>query len=155
VARSLHWLQAVKRIWIPLLVGLLSLSGVAVAADAFVVTEREELEGFVDDITAASVDARLDGTLSYTNPSELPCRLTVEGQVAQFGEGQGAELADSLRSALRVFDSEKQALLQESVRVDGNQATVTARVGDESYEQTVIYELVRDGRWLVKSVRVL
>jgi hypothetical protein len=135
---------------------LLSLSGVAVAADALVVTEREQLDGFVDDVTAAQVDARLDGTLSHTNPSDTPCRLTVDGQATVYGPGEGTELAEALRSALRVFDSDKQALLQQSVRVDGDRARVTARLGDEAYEQTVIYELERGhDRWLVRSLRVL
>lgn len=148
--------QAVRKIWISLVVGFLSLSGVAVAADAFVVTEREELERFVSDVTGARADTRVDGALSYTNPSEVPCRLTVDGKPEVYGEGEGTELAEALRSALRVFDSDRQNLLQHSVRVDGERATVTARVGDESYEQTVIYELTREhGRWLVRSIRVL
>jgi hypothetical protein len=110
----------------------------------------------VDDVTAPKVDARLDGALSYTNASEVPCRLTNDGQVRVFGEGESGAFSEALRSALSVFDSDKQTLLQHSVHVDGERATVTARVGDERYEQTVIYELTRDeGRWLVRSVRVL
>jgi hypothetical protein len=148
--------EGVRRLWIPLIVCLLSLSGVAVAADALVVTEREQLDGFIDDVTAAKVDARLDGALSYTNPSDVPCRLTIDGQARVYGAGEGTDFAEALRSALRVFDSDKQALLQQSVRVDGERARVTARVGDQSYEQTVIYELERgEDRWLVRSVRVL
>jgi hypothetical protein len=146
----------VRRIWIPLLVGLLSLSGAAVAADALVVTEQEELEGFVEDVTAAKSEVRLDGALSNANLSAVPCRVQQGGRVQAFGEGESAELAESLRGALSVFDSEKQSLLQQSIDVDGDHATVTARVGDESYEQTVIYELKRtDKRWLVRSIRVL
>lgn len=145
-----------RRIWIPLIVCLLSLSGVAVAADALVVTEAEELESFVDDVTAPKVEARLDGALSYANASEVPCRLTSDGKVRVFGEGESADFSEALRTALSVFDSEKQSLLQHSVHVDGDRATVTARLGDERYEQTVIYELTRDeDRWLVRSVRVL
>jgi hypothetical protein len=146
----------VPRIWIPLIVCLLSLSGVAVAADALVVTEAEELEGFVDDVTSSKVEARLDGALSYTNASEVPCRLSSDGNARVFGEGESSGLSEALRTALSVFDSDKQSLLQHSVRIDGNRATVTARLGDERYEQTVIYELTReDKRWLVRSVRVL
>lgn len=146
----------VQRVWIPLLVFALSVSGVAVAADALVVTEREELDGFVDDVTAARFDQRLDGALGYVNPSEVPCRLSIDGHITEFGEGQSAELADAMRGALAVFDSDKQDLLQQSVLVEENHATVTARLGDKSYEQTLIYELVRDrGRWLVRSLRVL
>jgi hypothetical protein len=149
-------LRVVRRIWIPLIVCLLSLSGVAVAADALVVTEREQLDGFVDEVTAAQVDARLDGALSYTNPSDIPCRLTVDGQARVYGAGEGTELAEAMRAALRVFDSDKQTLLQQSVRVDGESARVTARLGDEGYEQTIIYELEREqDRWLVRAVRVL
>jgi hypothetical protein len=127
-----------------------------VAADALVVTEREELDGFVDDVTSSKVEARLDGALSYTNASQVPCRLSSDGKVRVFSEGESAELSEAMRAALSVFDSDKQSLLQHSVRVDGDRATVTARLGDERYEQTVIYELTRDhDRWLVRSVRVL
>jgi hypothetical protein len=148
--------RGVRRIWIPLLVCILSLSGVAVAADALVVTEREQLDGFVDEVTSSQVDARLDGALSYTNPSDVPCRLTVDGAARVYGAGEGTELAEALRTALRVFDSDKQKLLQQSVRVDGESARVTARLGDAGYEQTVIYELAREhDRWLVRAVRVL
>jgi hypothetical protein len=137
-------------------VTILSISGVAVAADAWVVTEREELDGFVEDVTSERVDTRLDAALSYVNPSEVACKLSAGGAIKQFGDGERGELADSVRQALNVFDSETQNLLQHSVRVDGEHATVTARLGDESYEQTVIYDLIRrDNRWLVRSVRVM
>jgi hypothetical protein len=146
----------VRRIGIPLLVFALSLSGVAVAADALVTTEREELDSFVDDVTRERPEARLDGALAYVNPSEVPLRLSADGGVQEFAAGESRPLADAVRGAMGVFDSSEQDLLQHSVRVEGDRATVTTRVGDANYEQTVIYELVRrDERWLVRNVRVL
>jgi hypothetical protein len=134
----------------------LSLSGVAVAADALVTTEREELDGFLDDVTRDKPDARIDGALGYVNPSVTSVKLSAEGTTHEFAEGASGELADAVRAALGVFDSANQDLLQQSIRVDGNHATVTTRMGDSSYEQTVIYDLVRrEERWLVRSVRVL
>jgi hypothetical protein len=139
-----------------LLIGVLSLSGVAVAADALVTTQREELDGFLDEVTREKPDARIDAALSYVNPSVTPVRLTADGSVHEYRDGESRELAEALRSSLGVFDSARQELLQESVRVDGDQATVTTRIGDAGYEQTVIYDLVRrDERWLVRSLRVL
>lgn len=146
----------VGRIGTSILVACLSLSGVAVAADALITTEREELDGFLDDVTREKLEARIDGALGYVNPSVAPVKLAADGQVQQFQDGDSLELAQAVRNALGVFDSSRQALLQQSVRVEGDRATVTTRLGDTGYEQTVIYDLVRrEQRWLVRSVRVL
>lgn len=128
----------------------------AVAADALVTTEREELDGFIDDVTRDKPDARIDGALGYLNPSLISVKLSAEGAVREYSAGESGALSDAVRGALGVFDSADQDLLQESVRVEGNRATVTTRMGDSGYEQTVIYDLVRrDERWLVRSLRVL
>jgi hypothetical protein len=146
----------VRRIWTILLISALSLSGVAVAADALVTTQREELDGFLDDVTRNRLDVRIDGALAHINPSVVGLRLQVDGRVQRFADGDSGELAESVRQALGVFDSSKQQLLQHSVKVDGERATATIRMGDSSYEQTVIYDLVRKGeRWLIRAVRVL
>ena len=128
----------------------------AVAADALVTTEREELDGFVDDVTREKPDARIDGALGYLNPSVSAVKLSADGVVQEYSAGDSRELNDAVRGALGVFDSTNQDLLQESVSVEGNHATVTTRMGDSGYEQTVIYDLVRrDERWLLRSLRVL
>ncbi|MFT3926738.1 MAG: hypothetical protein QM778_29605 [Myxococcales bacterium] len=139
-----------------LLIAFLSLSGVAVAADALVTTEREELDGFLDDVTCDKPEARIEGALGYVNPSVASVKLSADGSLQEFAAGDSGQLADAVRGALGVFDSSDQDLLQHSVRVDGSHATVTTRMGDSGYEQTVIYDLVRkDERWLVRSMRVL
>jgi hypothetical protein len=156
LACALHCHSLVRPIGTTLLIVCLSLSGVAVAADALVTTEREELDGFVDDVTRDKPDARIDGALSYVNPSLTSVKFSAEGATQEYAAGDSSDLADAVRSALGVFDSTDQDLLQESVRVEGNHATVTTRMGDSGYEQTVIYDLVRkDERWLVRAVRVL
>lgn len=148
--------STVKRIWMPLLIVVLSVSGVAVAADVLLVTEREQLDGFVDHVTRNRLEERLDGALSYVDPSAVPCRLQHGADSLEFGAGESNELADAVRSALGVFDSNEQHLLQHAVKVDGDRASVTTRMGDPGYEQTVIYDLVRnDERWLVRRVRTL
>lgn len=145
-----------KRLWTILLVSALSLSGVAVAADALVVTQREELDGFVDAVSRDDADSRVDGALSYADSDLVPLRLSSDGKVQRFEADDRAQLSESLRQVMSVFDSKEQRLLQHSVRVDGEHARVTTRVGDPSYEQTVIYELVRKNeRWLIRSVRAL
>jgi len=139
-----------------MLIFVLSLSGVAVAADALVVTEREQLEAFLDDVTRPRLDDRLDGALGYIDASALPCRLQHAGATQEFAGDEQSELADSIRAALSVFDGAEQNLLQHSERIDGERASVTTRLGDSGYEQTVIYDLMRrEGRWLVRSVRTL
>ncbi len=145
-----------RRFLIPLLVAALSLAGVVVTADALVTTPSEELDAFVDDVTATRAEKRMDAALSYVNPSEVPCRFSSEGKLTEYGEGEGSALSDALRSSLGVFDSDQQEALQQSVEMHEDTATVTTRVGDAEYEQTVIYELVRrEERWLVRAVRTL
>ena len=156
VARALLPLLVVKRIWMPAVLVVLSLSGVAVATDALVVTPREELEGFVDAVTREATEQRLDGALDYVDLGSTPLRLTHDGSQQEYAAEDVGELTEAIRSALSVFDTRQQSLLQEATRLDGDRATVTTRICDPSYEQTVIYELVRkEGRWLVRGVRVL
>lgn len=140
----------------PFLIFVLSLSGVAVAADVLVVTEREQLDGFVDQVTRERIEDRLEGALGYVDPGAVPCRLQQNGQAQDFDADQSSALPDAVRSALGVFDSPEQHLLQHEVRVEDDSATITTRMGDASYEQTVIYDLVHRGpRWLIRRVRVL
>jgi hypothetical protein len=156
VARGLQWLPDVRRLWMPMLIFVLSLSGVAVAADALVVTEREQLETFLDDVTRPRLDERLDGALAYVDSSTQPCRLQQAGVLREFSGPEQGELSEAIRTALSVFDGAEQNLLQHSERIDGERASVTTRLGDSGYEQTVIYDLIRrDNRWLVRSVRTL
>jgi hypothetical protein len=156
LAQRLHWFRDVKRLWTTLLVSALSLSGVAVAADALVVTQREELDGFLDAVSREDADLRVDGALSYADTDLVPLRLSAEGKVQRFESDERGPLNESLRQVMGVFDGKRQRLLQHSVRVEGDHASVTTRVGDAGYEQTVIYELVRKGeRWLIRGIRAL
>lgn len=146
----------VRRIWIPLATFVLTVSGAAVAADALVVSRTEQLDRFLDDVSRSELGARLDGTLSHVDPDEVPLRLRHAGETVEFGAGEDAEVAEAVRAALSVFDGQEQRLLQHAERVDGERATVTTRIGDSGYEQTVIYDLVRRGdRWLVRGLRTL
>lgn len=145
-----------RRFLIPVLVAALSLAGVVVTADALVTTPSEELDAFVDQVTAPRAEKRMDAALSYVNPSDVPCRLSADDKLVEYEEGEGGALAESLRSALNVFDSESQESLQQAVEIRGEEATVTTRLGDNEYEQTVIYELLRhEDRWLIRAVRAL
>ena len=156
MARRLHISRFVRRVWMPLLVLVLSVSGVAVAADAFVVTQREQVESFVEAVSRPRLDERLDGVLAYVDPNVIRCRLQHAGDTREFGADEQGETAEAIRGALSVFDGSDQRLLQHAERVDGDRARVTVRMGDSGYEQTVIYDLVRSGdRWLVRAVRTL
>jgi hypothetical protein len=144
----------VRRIWTSLLIGVLSVSGVAVAADVLVHSEREQLDGFVDAVTHSVLNDRLDGALGFVDPAVVPLKLVHSGEAQEFEDR--AQLGDAVRGALGVFDSGEQELLQQAVTIDGERATVTTRMGDAAYEQTVIYDLVRHGdRWLIRRVRTL
>lgn len=134
----------------------MSLSGVAVAADALVVTPREELDGFLEAVSRGQPMARTDAVIQHMDPELVPLRLSADGKLSRFGSGDNTELAESVRQVLGVFDSPRQELLQHSIKVEGERASVTTRMGDSSYEQSVIYELaLKDGRWLIRSLRAL
>lgn len=149
-------LEPVRRLWTILLISALSLSGVAVAADALMVTPREELDGFLEAVSRGEPSARTDAVIKHMNPDLQGLRVSADGKLARFGDGDSAALADNVRQVLGVFDSPQQELLQHSIKVDGDHASVTTRMGDSSYEQTVIYELaLKDGRWLIRSLRAL
>jgi hypothetical protein len=146
----------VRKFILPLMLAALCLSGVAVAADAWVTTDQEELDGFLAEVSAPELDARLDGALSHVDTGTVPCRLVIDGRPTTYGSGDAAALGDAVREALAVFDRGGQKLLQHATRIDGDHASVTARMGDGEYEQTVIYELVqRNERWLVRAIRVI
>ncbi|HEY6876392.1 MAG TPA: hypothetical protein VI299_00150 [Polyangiales bacterium] len=148
--------MTVRRIWTSLLIVVLSVSGVAVAADVLVNSEREQLDGFVDAVTHGRLEQRLDGALGFVDPSVVPFRLIQGGDAQEYRADERGALADAVRGALGVFDSGEQELLQQAVTVDGERATVTTRMGDSAYEQTVIYDLVRNhDRWLIRRVRTL
>lgn len=156
LACSLHYFANVRRLWTILLISALSLSGVAVAADALVVTPREELDGFLEAVSRGEPSARTDAVIQHMDPNQQSLRVSADGKLQRFGDGESAELAENVRQVLGVFDSPQQELLQHSIKVDGNNASVTTRMGDSSYEQTVIYELaLKEGRWLVRSMRAL
>jgi hypothetical protein len=146
----------VRRLWIILLITAVSLSGVAVAADALVVTPREELDGFLEAVSRDEPSDRTDAVLKHMDPGAVPLRLSADGKLSRYAEGEAGELAERVRQVLGVFDSKQQELLQHSIKIDGERASVTTRMGDTSYEQTVIYELaLKEGRWLVRSMRAL
>jgi hypothetical protein len=127
-----------------------------VAADALVVTPREELDGFLEAVSRGEPSARTDAVIQHMDPDQQSLRISADGKLQRFGNGESGELAENVRQVLGVFDSPQQELLQHSIKVDGNSASVTTRMGDSSYEQTVIYELaLKDGRWLVRSMRAL
>ena len=145
-----------RRLWTILLISALSLSGVAVAADALVVTPREELDGFLEAVSRGEPQARTDAVIGHMDPAAVPLRLRTDGKLLRFGNGEAGELAENVRQVLGVFDSPQQELLQHSIKIEGERASVTTRMGDSSYEQTVIYELaLKDGRWLIRSLRAL
>ncbi|MFM2418029.1 MAG: hypothetical protein RL385_2752 [Pseudomonadota bacterium] len=147
---------SVRKILLPLLLAVLCLSGVAVAADAWVTTDEEELDAFLSEVSARSLDGRLDGALSHADPGAVSCKLVIDGRPRVYSTGDSAALGDALREALGVFDSSEQKLLQHATRIDGDHASVTARMGDGTYEQTVIYDLVhKQERWLLRAIRVL
>lgn len=136
------------------LVATLVIGGVAFAADALFVSEHEELEQLASDLTRPDADERVDAVLRWTDPSREPVTLTRGRDVQRFEEQDDYGLAQGLGDALAPFDAGDLEVVQRSVRIDGDRATVAVRVRGDGELHDATLRLARSGQgWLVTDVR--
>ncbi len=130
------------------------IGGVAFAADALVVSDREQLEQLANDLTEGDAGERIDAVLRWTDPSREPVTLTRGREVSRFEEQDDYALAEELGSALAPFESDELDVVQRSVRVDGDRGTVAVRVRADGELHDATMHLARSGQgWLVTDVR--
>lgn len=136
------------------IVATLLIGGVAFAADALVVSDREQLEQLADDLTMGDADERIDAVLRWTDPSRAPITLTQDRDVARFGEEDDYALGEQVGDALAPFATDDLEVVQRSVRVDGDRGTVAVRVRADGELHDATLRLERSGQgWLVTDVR--
>ena len=143
------------RFFLPALGAALPILSVALVVDALVVTDQEELEAFVDELTEETPDKRVDGALHYADTSRVDVEVSSPNDRASYGDGQDMELADHLRDALASLDHGSLDLLQRTIRIDGDDGMAAFRVETEDGVLDAEFRFVRrpDG-WLLRRVRV-
>lgn len=120
----------------------------ALVADALVVSDEEAVEVLVQDL----VDDASAGVLVWTDPDSEPVSLQVAGRTAHYGSGEEARFADAVDHALRGFEADPE-IVQSSIDVDGDRATVSVRARSEGELYDARFRLVRRGQaWLVTRI---
>ena len=130
------------------------IGGVALAADALVETDEEQLAELASDLTEGRAHARPDAVLRWTDLSREEVELVRGGQVSRFVEHEDHRLAQSIGRALAPFTAERVEVVQRSVSVNGDRATVAVRARADGSIRNVTFKLARSGQgWLVTQVR--
>jgi len=154
-AQRLHSVGAMRpRFIVHAVIATFLIGGVALAADALVETDEEQLAELAADLTDGRADARPDAVLRWTDLSREKVEVTRGGQVTRFDEHDDHRLAQSVARALAPFAAEDLEVVQRSVSVNGDRATVAvrARAGGEIVNAT--FKLARSGQgWLVTHLR--
>ena len=144
-----------RRTGIYLLVVLSIVVGAAVVTDAVVVTDRERMDEFIDSVTGKVSSSRIDGALSYANPSKVPIELVHEGRRRKYSERNATKLKPDARKALASLEGSRLHLIQESVSVDGERARIALRLRTSSGLANTVFDLRRQNdEWLLRRVTV-
>ena len=145
----------VRRTGIHLLVILSIVVGAAVVTDAIVVTDRERMEAFIESVTGEVSESRIDGALSYANPSEVPIELVHQGRRRKYSDRNAAKLKPDARKALASLEGSSLRLIQESVSVEGERARIALRLRTSEGLANTVFDLHRkNDAWLLRRVIV-
>jgi hypothetical protein len=131
-----------------------ALGGVAVVADALIVTDKEQLEAFAHALTRADA-SRADAALRHSNPSRVPVDVIDGRDRTTFDDyDQELALASATRQVLAPMEGDVR-FVQETVDQNGDEALVTLRWDAEGEMHDAYFRLVRRGDgWLVDRIRV-
>ena len=125
------------------------LGGFALVADALSTSDEEAVEALVDDLAE---DAG-SGVLAWTDPGLEPVSLQRHGNVARFSGGDESDLDDAVADALSGFDAGDLEVVQRSVDVNGDRASVAVRARADGEMHDAQFRLVRrEGVWLVTRI---
>lgn len=137
------------------LIATVGTGGVALAADALVESDEERISEVADAMTGSAPERRIDALLAWVDPTRIPVTVRANGYVDRFGEDDG-DPAESIRGALAPLSTDSLDVVQRSVSVEGERATVALRVRSEGEIVDAQLALRRDGQtWLVSEVRRL
>jgi hypothetical protein len=123
--------------------------------DGLVVTEQERLEEFSTAVTGMIDTQRIDKALTYTDPARQPIEVTVRATSHSFDATNPGDLQALAYSSLAPFSGERLTLLQRSIQIKGESATVTLDTLSKRGRSTVDYDLRKTGdNWIVRRVHV-
>ncbi len=146
--------MSLQRLLLPLGLTALAVAGVAIVADALVVTDEERLDAFVDDVTGDG--ARVTRALGYADPSRVPVEVVHGDALDVYGDGQEVDLADEAHDALSALNEREATLVQKTIEIRGDNALVALRLQTGDGPVSAQFRLVRRGDgWLLSRVRVL
>ena len=144
-----------RRTAIHLLVILSIVVGAALVTDAIVVTDRERMDEFIESVTGTVSESRIDGALSYADPSEVPIELIHEGRRRKYSDRNAAKLKPDARKALASIEGSQLRLIQESVSLDGERARIALRLRTNQGLANTVFDLRRkNDTWLLRRVTV-
>ncbi len=155
MACAVQYQNTMRRTGIYLLVTLSLVVGAAMVTDAIVVTDRERMDEFIDSVTGKVSDKRIDGALSYANPSKVPIELVHQGHRRKYSERNASKLKPDARKALASLEGSRLHLIQESVSLDGERARIALRVRTSAGLANTVFDLRRQNdEWLLRRVTV-
>lgn len=136
-------------------VATVAVGGVALAADALVESDEEQIGELADAMVGPRAERRVDAVLAWVDPSRAPVTVRTGGRTERFGEDD-ADPGDAIRDALAPLAQGDVEVVQRSVRVEGDRAHLALRVRSEGEVVDAQLALQRDGQsWLVETVRRL
>ncbi len=144
-----------KRTGFYLLVILSIAVGVALVADAMVVTDRERMDEFIDSVTGRISGTRIDNALRYANPSKVTVELVHDGHSRRYSDRNAAALKPDARKALASLEGSRLHLIQESVSLDGERARIALRLRTDAGLANTVFDLRRQNdEWILRRVIV-
>ncbi|HJK96044.1 MAG TPA: hypothetical protein RMF84_02425 [Polyangiaceae bacterium LLY-WYZ-14_1] len=147
------------RLALRLVLVLALVGGVAFTADALVQTDEERVATLVDGLQGTVTDRRLDRALRWVDLARQPVALVGPDGVEWFEDAEdGGALRERIRDAVGPYLGARARMIQRSVRVGGDDATLAVRVSIDGELADVQVRLRRqpdDDRWLVRRIRVL
>lgn len=137
------------------LAATVAVGGVALAADALVETDEEQVSEVADALVGPREDRRLDAVLARVDSTRAPVTVRAGGRADRFGE-YDEDPGDAIREALAPLASGPIDVVQRSISVEGDRARIALRVRHDGALVDAQLALVRDGQsWLVDDVRRL
>ena len=148
-------LTFMQRTGIYLLVILSIVVGAALVTDAIVVTDRERMDEFIDSVTGQVSGTRIDGALSYADPSKVAMELVHQGRRHRYSDRNAASLKPDARKALASLEGSSLHLIQESISLEGERARIALRLRTDAGLANTVFDLRRENdQWFLRRVIV-
>ena len=143
------------RTGIYLIVILSIVVGAAVVADAAVVTDRERMDEFIEQVTGRVSASRIDNALSYADPSKVTMELVHDGRRRRYSDRNASALKTDARKALASLEGSKLHLIQESISLEGERARIALRLRTAAGLANTVFDLRRENDvWILRRVIV-